>query len=83
MPLIMRNDLIVPYRIGEKVKIYLSEKVGQVLYTTGIITKLGEKPIIEYKDLSDLPLGSFNRLVKENEVEMPVKYKTHTKRWKS
>ena len=76
----MKTDLIVPYRLGEKVKVYLSEKVGVVLYTTGVIVKLGEKPVLSYKDLSDQGIRSFNRFVKESEVVLPLNYKTHSKR---
>jgi len=75
----IRTDPAKPYKVGEKVKVYLSDLPREICFTTGIVTKAhpDQKPEVVYANLLKIPLSSFGRIVKASEVILTTSYKTH------
>lgn len=67
-------DTTSPYKIGDKIKVYLTD--GEIATekptcTFGRVVSLdakGQCPVLEYQDYSLLPLSRFNRLVMQKEI---------------
>jgi len=75
----MNSEVTKPYKVGGKVKVYLSDLPREICFTTGIVAKAlpDEKPEVVYTNLSTLRLSAFGRLVKSSEVNLITPYKTH------
>lgn len=68
-----------PYNPGQKLKIYLSDEVGNFKCTFGVVKSVDEnnRPTVKYEDLSNLKANFFNRLIDVSKVNISGKYIKH------
>lgn len=67
-----------PYRIGHKIRILLGKAPGDNKVTFGKVVSVSPDnvPVVKYQDYSDVSLGSFDRVVKKDEVRMRGEFET-------
>lgn len=74
-----QNALTLPYRIGHRVRVTLSNDPGDFRTTYGVVIQAEENrlPVLRYEDLSALELREYDRCVMRKEVVLDGDFYVH------